>query len=300
MSAYLALVPEDVDLAEFWSKYYGQVLGAQPEVLRAIYAASPAHLLARARVAEAERVVDAGCGFGILGLMCADLPAHIIGVGREGELLGGARHFRPEGDFRSGSLAALPLEAGEVDTYVGISALECTDEPLSVSLAEARRVLAPGGRLFVVGLRLPPLLGLRARAKYSCTLGDIEVERAGGPETVAEGRAIAVFHPRQHWIDAAKAAGFEQVSVRGCDALAGLSFAPEVPSPFRFLGRRRSEATAMRLARGAPLSWLDRMWVEDPEYAPASAMGLLRRVWSYWNVLEARVPGVRTGASRRN
>jgi ubiquinone/menaquinone biosynthesis C-methylase UbiE len=98
------------------------------------------------------QVVDVGCGTGTLAIALAASGADVIGVDGDPEVLALA-HAKPGAgavDLRKGTATALPL-AGESADRVVMSLLlhHLGAEAKRTALAEARRVLRPGGRLHV-------------------------------------------------------------------------------------------------------------------------------------------------------
>jgi ubiquinone/menaquinone biosynthesis C-methylase UbiE len=70
----------------------------------------------------------------------------VVGVDASPTLVAAARQADPDGDYRVGDAAALPSEDGAVDLVVAYNSLMDVDD-LPGSVAEASRVLSPGGRL---------------------------------------------------------------------------------------------------------------------------------------------------------
>lgn len=101
------------------------------------------------------RVVDLGCGDGALALEIARFARSVVGVDRDAAALRRARARAAESGgrvtFRSADIAALPLETGTFDVAVLSQTLHLVDDPAAV-VAEAVRVLTPGGRLVVLDL----------------------------------------------------------------------------------------------------------------------------------------------------
>jgi ArsR family transcriptional regulator len=102
-------------------------------------------------------VADLGCGDGYLAVEAARWAARVIAVDRSREVLERARALAARRDVRNiewrrGELEALPIEDGAADVALLSQALHHAAEPPR-ALAEARRVLAPGGRLLVLDLR---------------------------------------------------------------------------------------------------------------------------------------------------
>lgn len=94
-------------------------------------------------------VVDAGCGGGLLAVPAARAGARVVGVDRAARALGEAR-AQGAGTFLAvqGELGALPLAAGVADLVLLADVLEHVEAPAR-AVAEAARVLRPGGHLFV-------------------------------------------------------------------------------------------------------------------------------------------------------
>jgi ArsR family transcriptional regulator len=104
-------------------------------------------------------VADLGCGTGTFAGMVAPFVRCVHAVDRSREMLDSARtrlgdRLHPRGTVRlhQGDLAHLPLDDGEADLAVMNLVLHFLPEP-ERALAEAARVLRPGGRLVVVEMR---------------------------------------------------------------------------------------------------------------------------------------------------
>ena len=95
-------------------------------------------------------VVDAGCGGGRAVAELAERAARSIGVDRDPEMIAVARERWPAGEFHVGDACELPLETGSVAGYRADKVLHMLDDPVR-AVAEARRVLAPGGRAVLLG-----------------------------------------------------------------------------------------------------------------------------------------------------
>lgn len=97
---------------------------------------------------------DLGCGTGTLLPGLAPHVKRVIGVDASDEMLAAAR-VRVRGlknvDIRQGSLEALPLEAAQLDAAIFMLVLHHLPAP-ATALAEASRVLKPGGRLLIVDM----------------------------------------------------------------------------------------------------------------------------------------------------
>jgi SAM-dependent methyltransferase len=95
-------------------------------------------------------VVDAGCGGGRAVAELAERGARAVGVDLDPEMIAVARERWPAGEFHVGDACELPLETGSVAGYRADKVLHMLDDPAR-AVAEARRVLAPGGRAVLLG-----------------------------------------------------------------------------------------------------------------------------------------------------
>jgi ubiquinone/menaquinone biosynthesis C-methylase UbiE len=126
-------------------------------------------------------VVDVGCGTGTLAIALAALGAAVIGVDGDPEVLALAR-AKPGADavqWRKGLATPLPLAGATIDRVVMSLLLHHLDAGAKrAALAEAVRVLRPGGRLHVADWGQPrdPLMRGAAWA----------LERVDGPQGLRE------------------------------------------------------------------------------------------------------------------
>jgi 2-polyprenyl-6-hydroxyphenyl methylase/3-demethylubiquinone-9 3-methyltransferase len=93
------------------------------------------------------RVLDAGCGGGLVARELAAAGAEVVGVDRSRGSLGVARRAAgPIGSFApaQGRLERLPFAGGAFDAVVAADVLEHVPD-LPAAVAELARVLAPGG-----------------------------------------------------------------------------------------------------------------------------------------------------------
>lgn len=97
-----------------------------------------------------EVVVDVGCGGGRAVGELARLGARAIGVDRDPEMVAAAAARWPAGEFHVGDVTALPLPDASVTGYRADKVLHVVEDP-AAALAEARRVLRPGGRVVLTG-----------------------------------------------------------------------------------------------------------------------------------------------------
>lgn len=99
------------------------------------------------------RLVDIGTGTGRMIHLFGGSADHALGVDRSPEMLRLARVKLAEAgldaaELRQGDMYALPLASGSADTVVIHQVLHYAQQP-AAAVAEAARLLAPGGRLLV-------------------------------------------------------------------------------------------------------------------------------------------------------
>jgi ubiquinone/menaquinone biosynthesis C-methylase UbiE len=132
-------------------------------------------------LAPGASVIDVGCGTGTLAIALAAAGAEVIGVDGDPEILALA-HAKTGADavqWRKGSATALPLAGTSAERVVMSLLLHHLDaDAKRTALAEAVRVLRPGGRLHVADWGRPrdPLMRAAAWA----------LERVDGPDGLRE------------------------------------------------------------------------------------------------------------------
>lgn len=100
--------------------------------------------------ARHQRVLDVGCGTGIMSARLADSGRRVLGVDLSPAMIRRARrHDRPNLDFIKGDAEQLPLKDGMFDALVNLISFHHYPHP-DRALAEFHRVLRPGGRLVLV------------------------------------------------------------------------------------------------------------------------------------------------------
>jgi SAM-dependent methyltransferase len=96
-----------------------------------------------------KRVLDIGCGPGTLARRLVDAGATVTGIDPGEAALAKARSSVPEARFEAATGEALPFPDASFDGAVLLNALHHVPDP-AIALAEAARVLVPGGRIVVV------------------------------------------------------------------------------------------------------------------------------------------------------
>jgi SAM-dependent methyltransferase len=106
-------------------------------------------VLERAGVGSGTRYLDVGCGAGLALQLAAIAGADVAGIDAASALLEIARERVPAGQFHLGDLEELPFKAETFDLVTGFNSFQFAANP-AIALAEARRVVRPGGTVAVV------------------------------------------------------------------------------------------------------------------------------------------------------
>jgi ArsR family transcriptional regulator len=102
-------------------------------------------------------VADLGCGEGYLTVETARWAKHVVAIDRSAGVLARAKALAARKKlsnitWKKGELEALPIDTGSTDVALLSQALHHAGEPAD-ALAEASRILKPGGRLLILDLR---------------------------------------------------------------------------------------------------------------------------------------------------
>lgn len=105
--------------------------------------------LSRAGVQRGTRYLDIGCGAGGALVASRALGAEAAGLDASENLVAIARRRLPDARIEVGEMEALPFADGAYDVVTFINSLQFAGDPVR-ALAEARRVIRPGGSVLVV------------------------------------------------------------------------------------------------------------------------------------------------------
>ncbi len=153
---------------DVWSRFYDA-----PLVQRLTYRPEHDAVLRALRRAAHARVLDVGCGTGLLAARIRrELPGStVIGCDFSRGMLAEADASRRADALVQGSALALPFASGSFDAVVSTEAFHWFPDQGS-ALREFSRVLAPKGRLFVSLIHPPLEIMSRAGRRLSALAGE--------------------------------------------------------------------------------------------------------------------------------
>jgi SAM-dependent methyltransferase len=140
---------------EFWTEHWG---GQDAATLLAVARRSPLTALIERALPERGLVLEAGCGIGQYVALLRERGRPAVGADWSAAALARGRHAFPGAPLAAMDLGALGLRPAVVSAYLSLGVVEHDPDGPGRLLAEARRVLAPGGRLV---LSVPYLNGAR-------------------------------------------------------------------------------------------------------------------------------------------
>ncbi len=114
-------------------------------------------LFDQAGVDAGTRLLDIACGSGYAANVAAQRGAEVSGLDASEALIAIARARTPAGDFRVGDMFALPFADGSFDVATSFNGIW---QGCEAALAEARRVVRPGGLVGFTFWGAPKRLGL--------------------------------------------------------------------------------------------------------------------------------------------
>jgi SAM-dependent methyltransferase len=120
-------------------------------------------------VGAGTRLLDVGCGAGMVLRLAADRGADVTGIDASEALLAHARSRVPGAPIVQGEIEDLPFDDDSFDVVTGFNSFQYAARPLA-ALAEAVRVVAPGGRVLLLTWGMPEQC---EAAAYLATLGSL-------------------------------------------------------------------------------------------------------------------------------
>jgi SAM-dependent methyltransferase len=101
-----------------------------------------------AHVMPGTRLLDAGCGAGLLALLASLRGARVAALDASDALLAVARERLPAADVRQGDLEALPFADASFDAVTAVNSIFYAAD-MAAAMRELSRVVRPGGRVVV-------------------------------------------------------------------------------------------------------------------------------------------------------
>ena len=181
------------------------------------------HELLQVRVGD--RVVDVGCGTGKAVAELMERGGQATGIDTSEAMIGRARQRFPTGTFRLGSAEALPFADGFLHGYRAERVYSHLADP-SPTLAEARRVLAPGGRFVLADVENDlwiidsddQLLARRLVRALAGTVANPWIGRSGRAVLTDAGFAYVTVELRAHIVTTVPATLLEHATSAGLAA----------------------------------------------------------------------------------
>src|SRR5918912_1579753 len=103
-------------------------------------------VLDAARVTPGTRLLDAGCGAGLLALLASLRGARVSALDASAALLDIVRARVPEADVREGDLEALPFADASFDAVTAVNSIFYAAD-MAAAMRELARVVRSGGRV---------------------------------------------------------------------------------------------------------------------------------------------------------
>ncbi|MFB6815683.1 methyltransferase domain-containing protein [Streptomyces sp. NPDC056347] len=145
-------------------------------------------------------VVDIGCGAGRAVAELAERGVHAVGVDPGQWMLAAARERWPGAEFLEAGAEDLPFADGSVRGYRADKVFHVLQEP-GRAVAEARRVLCPGGRIVLVGQDWDAIMIDSDDAALTRTIVHARADLLGAPRAGRQYRGLLL------------AGGFDDVAV---------------------------------------------------------------------------------------
>jgi SAM-dependent methyltransferase len=142
-------------------------------------------VLHRPEIAGARASLDVGCGPGLAAQVFAQKVTEVSGIDASPGFIEIARQRLPGRDFRLGEMESLPHADASFDVVTGFNSFQYAASPAH-ALAEARRVLRPGGTVVIATWGLPQDCEAAGHLKALGSLMPPPPPGAAGPFALSE------------------------------------------------------------------------------------------------------------------
>lgn len=162
--------------ADAWAGGWWEA-GGRHRLLHVINPVRLAYVEERAGGLEGKRVLDAGCGGGLLAEAMARRGAEVTGIDSSPGAIAAARgHAGEEGlqvEYVESTCAAHAAGGGEYDVVTCMEMLEHVDDP-AAAVADLASMVGKGGSLVLSTVNRTPVAGLLMIGVLECGLGVID------------------------------------------------------------------------------------------------------------------------------
>ncbi|MFG2741467.1 methyltransferase domain-containing protein [Streptomyces chartreusis] len=134
-------------------------------------------------------VVDVGCGAGRAVAELAERGVHAVGVDPSPWMLAAAGERWPQAEFREAGAEDLPFADRSVRGYRADKVFHVLEEP-GRAVAEARRILCPGGRIVLVGQDWDAIMIDSDDAALTRTIVHARADHLGSPRAGRQYRSL--------------------------------------------------------------------------------------------------------------
>ena len=151
---------------------------------------------------EEKSLLDAGCGAGLFSSLAIETGAQVLGIDAAPGLLEIARRRNPQNNFLEEDLEALPFADSSFHVVAGFNSFQYAAS-FENAIAEAKRVLMPGGKL-VVGIWDKPGLSDATHVLKAIgsllpppppgTPGPFALSEDGKMESILEGAGLTLLY----------------------------------------------------------------------------------------------------------
>lgn len=95
-----------------------------------------------------EKILEAGCGLGAWVIYLSERGYDIAGIDHDDRVIARLKDWRATLPVSQGDICHLPYADDSLGAYISLGVMEHFEQGCDVAMAEARRVLKPGGLLF--------------------------------------------------------------------------------------------------------------------------------------------------------